>query len=135
MVDQARLSHLVGQAMPDQTASVTNWSYQPLEGDFSGAAVYRFRGQAQTTEGNKPWSLILKALRPKSENQAPADDAYWKREVLLYQSGLLSDLPRDLLAPRCFEIVEHSDDEIWLWIEDMRAEEGRAEDTEWPLDI
>jgi len=135
MVSQKTLMPLVRCALADETATVVDWSHQSLEGGFSGSAVYRFQGQAQTADGIKPWSLILKVISPAAGWAAPADFDYWKREMLLYQSGLLADLPTDLVAPCCFDIieypgVEYPEEEVWLWLEDM----GAAEDKEWALE-
>jgi hypothetical protein len=60
----------------------------------------------------------------------PADWAYWKREILAYQSGLLDDLPGDLLAPRCFGVVEHPGEEFWIWLEDIPQEDN----SNWSLE-
>ena len=128
-VNQATLTPLVCQALQDETAAVIDWSHQPLEGGFSGAGVHRFQGQAQTTDGNKPWSLILKVVSPDTGGPAPTDFDYWKREGLLYQSALLADLPRDLIVPRCFEVAAYPGEECWLWLEDM----GAIDNEEWSL--
>jgi hypothetical protein len=45
---------------------------------------------------------------------------YWKREALVYRSGLLDQLPPGLSAPRCFGIVEQPGLEVWLWLEAVR---------------
>ena len=42
--------------------------------------------------------------------------------MLVYQSGLLSDLPAGLIAPRCLAITEYPANEHWLWQEDMAVE-------------
>jgi hypothetical protein len=39
--------------------------------------------------------------------------------VLAYQTGLLNDLPGDLVAPRCVAVAEHPGREFWLWLEDV----------------
>jgi len=129
-LDPTALTAIVRQALQDGTAAVPDWSYQPLDGGFSGSAVYRVQGQAQTTHNTQPWSLILKVISPATGGQAPRDFDYWKREALLYQSDLLADLPIDLLAPRCFAIDEWPDQSCWLWLEDM----GAVEDDDWPLE-
>lgn len=128
-LNPAALTAIVRQALQDGTAAVLDWSYQPLDGGFSGSAVYRIQGRAQTSHGTQPWSIILKVISPATGGQAPSDFDYWKREALLYQSGLLADLPADLVAPRCFEIGEFPDQSCWLWLEDM----GAVEDDDWPL--
>ena len=54
----------------------------------------------------------------------PSNTRYWKREPLAYKTGFLADLPGDLVAPRCFGVGEPSENEFWLWLEDVAAEEG-----------
>jgi hypothetical protein len=50
--------------------------------------------------------------------------------VLAYQSGLLDDLPGGLVAPRCFGVVEHPEEEFWIWMEEVRDDIGPS----WPLE-
>lgn len=92
--------------------------------------VYRFIGSGHDQGESVEWSLILKAIRPTLGSDDPSGWAYWKREVLAYQSGLLDNLPGGLVAPRCFGIVEHPDEEHWLWLEEVKDELG----PQWPLD-
>ncbi len=44
---------------------------------------------------------------------------YWKRELLVYRSGLLEKLPEGMTAPRCYGVVEYPDNVAWLWLEDI----------------
>ncbi|MEZ4572357.1 MAG: hypothetical protein R2849_18980 [Thermomicrobiales bacterium] len=44
--------------------------------------------------------------------------AYWKREVLVYSSGILDHLPDGLRAPDCYG-VEDSDTVARIWLEDL----------------
>ncbi|MCB0062643.1 MAG: phosphotransferase [Caldilineaceae bacterium] len=125
------LTPLVRKALPDKTAVITDWTHHPLDGGFSGSAVHRFSGTAATATGDKPWSLVRKEFRPASNNEQPDDYDYWKREVLLYQSGLLDALPTNLIAPRCFAIEQTSEQQYWLWLEDM----GSQGEEHWPIEL
>ena len=124
-LDEATLTPLVRAVLTNVQAHLLDWSVQPLEGGFSGAAVYRIHGHAQTADGRQPWSLIVKVITPALGSQEPTAWDYWKREVLVYQSEILAGLPEDLIAPRCFAITEQVDDEFWIWLEDM-AESNAA---------
>ncbi len=124
------LTPLVRRLLEDESATVIDWTDQPLEGGFSGSAVHRFQGQAQTATGNRPWSLVRKEFSLAAGNQQPADYDYWKREILFYQSDLVEALPTTLIAPRSVGITEVADQTIWLWLEDM----GTQEDNQWPLE-
>jgi len=130
-VDQATLTPLVRRLLENEGAEVLNWRYQPVEGGFGHAyGVYRFQGQAQAGGKRLDWSLILKATGPAAGSQEPGASNYWKREGLAYQSGLLDDLPGDLVAPRCIGLVEYPGQESWLWLEEA-IEHG---DQTWPLE-
>jgi len=119
-VDRATLTPLVRRILENENAKVMNWRYQPVEGGFGHAyGVYRFQGEAQAEDETLDWSLILKVTGPATGSQEPAAWNYWKREVLVYQSGLLNDLPGDLVAPRCIGVVEYPGQEFWLWLEDV----------------
>lgn len=128
-LDERIVTAVVQLALGDERVTVVTWQAQPLEGGFSGAAVYRVQGQAQVATQQTAWSLILKILSPATGGQAPTDFDYWQREALLYESGLLAELPPDLVAPRCFAVVEMDNNERWLWLEDM----GPARAVNWPL--
>lgn len=131
-VDQATLTPLVRRILENERAEVMNRRYQPVGDGFGHAyGVYRFQGEAQAGGETLDWSLILKATGPATGSQEPAAWNYWKREVLVYQSGLLNDLPGDLVAPCCIGVVEYPGQEFWLWLEDV-AESG---DKVWSLEM
>lgn len=127
-INQTVLTPPVRRFLNDETVEVVDWQIQPVSGGFSqvlgnSPGVYRIRGQAQGRHETMAWSLILKALHaPPGSNK--------RREVLAYQSGLLDDLPGDLVAPSYFGTIEYPDDEVWLWLEDI----PEAYSTGWPLD-
>ena len=134
-VDAALLSPFVRQALGDDSAAVLDWRCVPLRGGMAQAnggsyGVYRFSGQARCHDTVQAWSLVLKATAAAvlaAGSIASADEShifYWKREVLIYQSGLLADLPDGLVAVRCLGVVEYPDQEFWIWLEDV-------EDSTW----
>ncbi|HUM72085.1 MAG TPA: phosphotransferase [Chloroflexota bacterium] len=55
---------------------------------------------------------------------------YWRRELLLYQSGLLETLPEGMAAPRCYGVAELPGNFALLWLEDVSDSYGNA----WPLE-
>ena len=98
-VDHSVLTPLVRQALDNPIASVLDWEQQSLGGGAANAAEgvlgrLHFSGRASVQQAIVPWSLVLKAFAPPSEyaNGDPTAWTYWKREVLTYQSGLLSNL-------------------------------------------
>jgi hypothetical protein len=138
------LTPLVRLALGSAQAHVADWRQEPIAftavNPLSGG-VTRYRGSA-TVEGQvAPWSLIHKVIRlPQGSGSAAplglaatgfADEAsyiYWKREALVYQSGLLTDLPEGLAAPRCHAVTDDPE-AIHLWLEDITE----AYPAGWPL--
>jgi hypothetical protein len=120
-VNLAVLTPLVCRALRADEVEVLEGSCQPVGGGFGESlGIYRFEGQARTPDGLVPWFLILKALgAAATASKAPASLDYWKREALVYQSGLLDNLPWGLVAPRCFGVVEQAEDEVWIWLESI----------------
>jgi hypothetical protein len=64
---------------------------------------------------------------PERPGAVPGHWKYWRREELLYTSGLLVDLPGDFQPPRCFATEERPDGRVWLWQEDLGALRERWE--------
>jgi hypothetical protein len=77
-----------------------------------------------------PWRVVLKVLAPSSVQDNPTHIYYWKREPLLYRSGLLDSLTAGLRAPRCYGCDELADGTVWLWLEHVQEDGEHA----WPLD-
>ncbi|MFQ5614419.1 MAG: phosphotransferase, partial [Anaerolineae bacterium] len=129
-IDRVTLTPLVRRALGSRTVEVVDWNYNQIHGGFEvNAGIYRFAGQGRDRGKTVPWSLILKIIRPPAGEDDPGDWNYLKRDVLVYQSGLLADLPGGLAAPRCFGITEETDGEFWLWLEEVADDIG----PQWPL--
>src|SRR5262245_35044751 len=82
--------------------------YEPLVSTTKD--VYRLTGSAQQCERELPWSLILKVLAPRADQQLPL-------EAYLYRSGFLASLSDGLIAPQCYGIDNLPDGSIALWLE------------------
>jgi ketosteroid isomerase-like protein len=135
-VDARALAPLVAQALDQPEVELLNWGYEALGGGFGHLAgvsgLYRFSGRARAGAEVLPWALVLKAFARASGVNSSPDPAtwyYWKREALFYQSGLAADLPIGLAAPRCYGVIEYSEEEIWVWLEAVREATNRV----WPL--
>lgn len=134
-IDQAMLTPLVRRALDSETIEIIDWSYSQVQGgagDIGGvlSGIYRFAGSGIDQGKTTSWSLILKIIGSITGNNDPSEPRYWKREMLAYRSGRLDDLPGGLAAPQCYDIVERSDREVWLWLEDITDEVG----PQWPLE-
>lgn len=134
-LDRATLTPLVRQALGSATAEVIDWTISPLHsspGPRPQRSVYRVAGTARDGGGARSWALALKVLRgpqPGSPGHDPGHWAYWPREPLAYQSGLLDQLDGGLRAPRCFGVVTGPEDTIALWLEDLTPYGGEV----WPV--
>jgi hypothetical protein len=50
----------------------------------------------------------------------PGDWNYWKREALVYQSGILDAWDGELVPVRCYGITEPAHESVWLWLEHVQ---------------
>ena len=129
-VDLVTLTPIVQSALGSESAEVTSWDCEKLHAGLGvGCAIFRFAGQGRDHGQTMPWSLILKALYPGSDNTDVSASSYYKREADAYRSGWLVDLPGSLAAPRCFGVIERADGSCWIWMEDVTDEIGGH----WPL--
>ncbi len=131
-IDGMTLTPLIQRVLDREDVQVADWRSQPMYGGVElGSSLYRFSGSAQAAGAVIPWTLILKVVQaPPDGNGDPQGVKYWKREALAYQSGLLSDLPGGLAAPRCYEAVEQPGGAYWVWMQDVQDDVG---DT-WPIE-
>jgi hypothetical protein len=92
--------------------------------------IYRLEGTARAADEVLSWSLVLKIARNPAAvagrwNDDPHESSDWKREALLYRSGILDNLPPGIVAPRCYGVSEPTTDTAWIWQEDV-VETGDA---------
>ena len=132
------LAPLVRQSLNQPDLTLSEWQTARIQASSFGI-VYRLTGTALHAGQSIPWSLILKVVHNSDDapidRSNPANIRYWKREPLVYQSGLLDDLPGNLVAPRSFGVVEQGGDEIWLWLEDIAsADDPAADNAPWSPD-
>lgn len=119
-IDSTALQTLIHTLLEDTAAQLLDWQAEPVYGGAAtNTALYRVSGHAAVQGAAITWSLILKVFRIRGRVDDPRRWNYWKREPLAYQSGLLTQLPGGVVAPRCFGVVEQSDGEVWLWLEDV----------------
>ncbi len=97
-------------------------------GGFAGVlGLARLVGTAQVGEQLLPWSVVVKRSRKPDTTQDPWGTAhtpsalnYWQREILAYQSGILTELAGNLVAPRCYAVTEAPHGEWRIWLEDIQ---------------
>ena len=109
-----------------------DWDVQQIHGGIGGgvfaSAVYRLKGKGIDQGQTICWSMILKAFFPRNEAD-PNSPYYPRREAEAYRSGWLDDLPGCLATPACYGVIEYSDCEIWVWLEDVIDDIG----ANWPF--
>jgi hypothetical protein len=138
-LDGSTLRPIVRAALRSNTIEVGDWNVRTLAGGSTEAGVYLVSGTAQDQGKTQHWSLILKEVSApeSSTSEVPllraSDDpphiGYWRRELLLYRSGIYDDLPVGMAAPRCYHIDEQPG-VYRLWLEDV----SEGPDTIWPLE-
>lgn len=111
-VTREDLTPVVRRLLGDEAAEVIAWQSAALGWmNIMDAQLSRVAGDAQGRAGRVPWSVILKTFPkpPPDRPSTPEDWHYWKREVNVYTSGALDDLPGELTAPRWLGVAERSD--------------------------
>lgn len=131
-IDGDVLAPIVQEALGSPRVGVTEWHHRILKGD--GTATKRLVcpvfGRGRLQQRDVSWSVILKVPNPTQTHLDAWHREPFQREPLLYQSGLLDDLPGGICAPRCLGVTEHPDDEPWMWLEDVTGVPA----LEWPLE-
>lgn len=123
-IDQAELARAFGR-------TVSSYEIETIDPHLRihsvTGGVYRVRTDRD--------SLVVKVVRhgvdatPDELWQSGADEShrnYWKREWLAFDSRLLDSLPGRLRAPRVALTTRVSDDECWIWMEDVQGRTGTA---------
>jgi hypothetical protein len=111
--------------------AIADWTCHRLTGGGGeGLGVWRVAGQAWADDSLQPWSLILKGSAPPEPGTLPSVRNWPHREMEMYRSGLLTDLPGGIRIPACYGDYQHHDSSVWLWLEDIA--DGTA--GHWPLD-
>jgi hypothetical protein len=129
-IDTSTLTPIVRASLKRAAFTIQNWHMSQLGGGVGNpvsVGLYRFEGWGQDQGERIAWSVILKILQsPANEgltDMGEGDDQshwnYWRREPLIYQSGLLETLPNGMAAPRCFGVVDQPGNMVWLWLEDI----------------
>lgn len=121
-IDPAILTDIVRQDQRDPSFEITDWSVKRLsdKGIMNPDGLWLFSGQGNRGQETRSWSIVLKILK-RSEEEAPPENLwYWKRELLLVQSGLLERLTGPVQAPRYYR-TEETPAGAWLWQEFVQS--------------
>lgn len=141
-IDAGLLEPVVRKVLDRDGATTGEWTCAPLtHGAINPvtAGLYQFCGTARDGEEQLSWSAILKVIHwvdfsgtPLADGymNEPGDWNYWKREALVFRSGILENWNGDLVPVRCYDVVDYADDCAWLWLEHVQDLPG----TTWALE-
>jgi hypothetical protein len=124
-LDAETLREPVCRALGRHSAEVTAWECRSIHKAFNQVTggLFRVEGHALDRGETLHWSIVLKIARKIDYLGQAIDDPsgviYWKREPLLYLSGLLEHLPMGIVAPHCYGVDEPDADTAWIWLEDV----------------
>ncbi|MFF2885938.1 phosphotransferase [Paenibacillus sp. NPDC057967] len=123
VIEPACIQSKLQQIVPSEIRQLISWSCSPLGEGKEESSVYRVTCTIQLQDGSRgDYSLILKIAKPDSMRDKADHYFYWKREALVYQSGMLSQLPEGIRAPQCYGVEEQADGDVRLWLEDVPIE-------------
>ena len=132
-IDDAALLGPLAAAFGSASVELLTWHLQPIHYAFnqSTGGLYRLAGKARRAGATHDWSMILKVVHtsdgPFGGSNDPAHPNYWKRELLMYESGMLEEIP-GIRAPRCFGVDHVDRGTAWIWLEDIADHVGSS----WP---
>jgi hypothetical protein len=128
VIDPIVLANVVRQAQRSPAFEILSWTIQPLAHEKiieTTGGLFLLSGTGRDDHDPQSWSIVLKILNnPKEWGQAPRYWAFWKRELLAFQSGMLTALPIGLSAPRCYGTTENEDNG-WIWMEHIEESTAR----------
>jgi hypothetical protein len=112
-------------------ASLMTWSGGPLVGGGGEClGVWRLEGLAMLEGEPTRWSIVLKGWAREVSDDPPSAWNWPYREMELYRSGMLDDLPGGIRAPRYYGDLERDDGSVWVWLEDITD----GVQAPWPID-
>ncbi len=132
VVEESLLADVVCRDQDSASFRIARWSARRLSGKgiINPEGLWLFSGEGSDGQGMRPWSVVLKKLTSFAPETPPGAFWYWKREVLLAQSGLTERLPGPVRAPRFYHTEETATGAM-LWMEfvrDRRPAEWGIED-------
>jgi hypothetical protein len=139
-INKSRMSAIVRQALNRNNFQIQGWRARNLDGRTGNPVslgLYRFEGVGVEYGEWIDWSVILKVIQSPAnlgfvnygEGEDPAHWNYWKRELLVYQSGWLTGLPEGITGPECYDAVEMPNNIAGMWLEDIKDTYSGS----WPL--
>lgn len=113
------LHSVVQQDRQSPTFEILDWNVRHLssQGIRSPDGLFLYSGSGRDANGTRPWSVVLKLIENQDRWNEPVDSLwYWKREALFLESGIVSELPGPIAAPRYYGI-EEGPEGVRIWME------------------
>jgi len=129
-IDYDVINEVVRSVLSNESVEIKDWHINKIGGGFGNpvsVGIFRVQGVASVKGSDRDWSVILKVIQ-SPENIGIKDTGgdydvthwnYWKREPLVYLSGILDKLPEGLAAPRCYVVEELPGNVAHLWLEEI----------------
>ena len=112
-------------------AVLLSWTSSSLAGGAGEClGVWRLEGHAHVRGEPRAWSIVLKGWAGQDADDPPSAWNWPHREIELYRSGILADLPGGIAAATCFGDFEREDGTVWIWLEDVTELSGSP----WPIE-
>lgn len=100
--------------------ALISWTSHPLfGGGGAGLGVWLLTGTVLSDNMVEEWSLVVKGWKAPEGEIDPASFDNPHREMDLYRSGILTDNPDGISAPRYFGNLERADGSFLVWLEDL----------------
>jgi hypothetical protein len=134
-IDPARLTQAVRKDLKRPAFEIRDWTVRTLnsQGIINPEGLFLFQGSGmdldQPGAGLLDWGVVVKNFVTPPAEAAPHDLWYWKREVCLFQSGLLERLPGPARGPASYGVFE-SETGWQIWMEYAKDESPAR----WTLD-
>lgn len=95
--------------------------------NFTTSGIFRLHGLMKVYNELKPWCVILKIIKPDTaEKDNMKHHNYWRREALVFESGVLRDLPDSIYVAKSYLVEEQQDGTIWIWMECIKGEYAKT---------
>ncbi|MGG4106603.1 phosphotransferase [Paenibacillus lautus] len=95
--------------------------------NFTTSGIFRLHGLVKLYNELKPWCVILKIIKPDTpEKDNFEHHNYWRREALVFESGVLRDLPDSIYVAKSYLVEEQQDGTIWIWMECIKGEYAKT---------
>ena len=109
-INASKLADIVRNALQREKFHIQGWRVNRLDGGAGNPVslgLFRFEGTGVDQNEWLDWSVILKLIQSPANlgytNFGEGDDQahwnYWKREMMVYQSGLARDASRGAECP------------------------------------